>query len=235
MLRIDHAASAQVRAFGDAEPRESGWTPSPSAEVVALSLRWASALLVVFVILYGGLNWVTAQRTARLQLWFDWELAIPLVPWMVWPYLSIFASFFLPMFALDTPRIHALCRRLAVATVISAIAFLLFPAELGYARQESVPGSEAAFRLLHALDLPHNLAPSLHVSWSLVLLLTLRSVSPRWSRFGFDLWLLLLVTSVVFTHQHHVLDVAGGMLVASAAYGSVAADGQWRVLAGRAR
>lgn len=212
-----------------------GWTLSPSPEVVSVSLRWAFALLVLFIAVYGALNWITAQRDDRLRLWLDWELAIPLVPWMVWPYLSIFASFFLPMFALDVARIHTLCRRLAVATVLSGIAFALLPAELGFVRLEAVPGQETAFRLLHTLDLPHNLAPSLHVSWSLLLLLTLRSVSPRWLRVGFDMWLALLVASVLFTHQHHLLDVAGGMLVALAARAAVGVDGRWSILPRRIR
>jgi len=199
-----------------------------------LSLRWAGALLVLFVVVYGGLNWVTSLREDRLQLWFTWELAIPLVPWMVWPYLSIFASFFLPMFALDVPRIRALCLRLAIATVLSGLVFLLFPTELGFTRLDTAPGTTPAFRLIHALDLPHNLAPSLHVSWSLILLLSLRSVSPPWLRTGFDAWLALLIASVVFTHQHHLLDVAGGMLVALAARAAVGPDGRWSIPTRRA-
>lgn len=200
-----------------------------------LSLRGASALLVLFVVVYGGLNWVTSQREDRLQLWFTWELAIPLVPWMVWPYLSIFASFFLPMFALDVPRIRALCLRLAFATALSGLVFLLFPTELGFARLDAVPGTTTAFQLIHALDLPHNLAPSLHVSWSLILLRSLRNVSPAWLRMGFDAWLALLIASVVFTHQHHLLDVAGGMLVALAARAAVGPDGRWSILMRSAR
>jgi len=207
----------------------SGWTLLPDPEVVALSLRWAAALTALFAAIYGSLNWLTAQREHRLQLWFDWELAIPLVPWMVWPYLSLVASFFLPMFALDATRIRALCRRLAFATVVSGLAFLLFPAELGFVRADPVAGHDAAFRFIHALDLPHNLAPSLHVSFSLVLLLTLRSASPSWLRAGFDVWLALLIASVLFTHQHHVLDVAGGMLVALAARAAVRPDGRWSI------
>ncbi|RPI44176.1 MAG: hypothetical protein EHM59_13530, partial [Betaproteobacteria bacterium] len=187
-------------------------------------------LLVLFVTLYGATNWISAQRLDRVRLWFDWELAIPLVPGMVWVYLSLLLSFFLPMFALDEPRIHALCRRLAFATVVSGACFLVFPAELGFTRLAAVPGHESAFRLVHALDLPHNLAPSLHVSWSLVLLSSLRRGSPRWLRPGLDLWLGALIVSVLATHQHHVLDVAGGMLVAFAAYVAVRPDGRWSSL-----
>lgn len=218
--------------FMTADPSNAsrpGWTLRPGAEVVALSLRWAATLCVLFAILYGGVNWVTAQRTDRLRLWFDAELAIPLVPWMVWPYLSLFATFFLPMFALDAARIRTLCRRLMFATATSAVLFLLFPAESGYGRIDAVPGHAAVFALLHAIDLPHNLAPSLHVSWATILLTALREPSPTWLRAGLSAWLTVLVASVVLTHQHHLLDVGGGMLVAWAAHAAIRADGRWNL------
>lgn len=220
----------------DPSPRQPGWTTRPDAEVVALSLRWAAVLLVLFVAVYGGLNWYAEQRDDRHRLWFDWELAaIPLVPWMILPYLSLFASFFLPMFALDAPRIRALCRRLLFATLVSGTVFLLLPADLGFRREAAVPEYGALFGALHALDLPHNLAPSLHVSWTLILLPALRAVSGPWVRAGLDLWAALLVASVLFTHQHHVLDVAGGMLVALAARAAVAPEGHWTILPRRNR
>jgi len=228
MLVSDH--SERERMAAAERSSQSGWTLQPRREIVLLSLRWAGLLLVVFVVVYGATNWLTAQRTDRLRLWFDWELAIPLLPWMVWPYLSLLVSFFLPMFALGADAIHALCRRLALATVISGFCFLLLPGELGFSRSGAVPGHDPAFRLIHMLDLPHNLAPSLHVSWSLVLLLTLRGASPSWVRRGLELWLALLLLSVLFTHQHHLLDVAGGMLVALATRAAIRGDGSWVTL-----
>jgi hypothetical protein len=211
--------------IGLAAPPTCGWTLRPHPAIVARSLRWAAALLVLFLIVYGGLNWLTTRRTDHLSLWFDWELSIPFVPGMVWAYLSIVASFFLPMFALDARGIDALCRRLALATVLSGACFILFPQQLGFHRLGSVAGYEQAFALIHGLDLPHNLAPSLHVSWSLILLLTLARVSTGWLRRAFLLWLALLITSVLLVHQHHVLDVAGGILVALAARIAIRPDG----------
>jgi membrane-associated phospholipid phosphatase len=206
---------------------DSAWTLRPAPGIVKHSLRWALVLLILFVAIYGSTNWVTSLRAERLRLWFEWELAIPLVPWMVWPYLSLVASFFLPMFVLDSARIAGLCRRLAAATVISGVCFLVLPAELGFTRSAPAGDQALAFQFIHALDLPHNLAPSLHVSWSLILLLTLRERSKWLVRRMFEIWLFLLLISVVLTHQHHLLDVLGGMLVALACYVGVRGDGGW--------
>lgn len=202
----------------------SGWIARPPLPVVAYSLRWAGFLTVLFFSVYATTNWVTAQRPERYKLWFDWELAIPLVPWMVWPYLSLVATFFLPMFALRKPAIRVLCRRLSIATVFSGLCFLVLPADLGHTRLATVPDHGPAFAFIHALDLPHNLVPSLHVSWSLILLLALRRASRGWVRRMFEAWLALLLVAVLLTHQHHVLDVLGGILVALGAHALVLGD-----------
>lgn len=210
-----------------------GWTWKPSRADVALSLRWAAFLTVLFFAVYGFCNWFTAQRAARYRLWFDWELGIPFVPEMVWIYLSLFLCFFLPMFALRGPALNALCKRLAFAVVLSGLVFLLLPGEAGFARP--VDGSErlSAFRLIYLFDLPHNLVPSLHISWSALFLGALRGASPPWLRRVLEAWFLALCASVLLVHQHHVLDVAGGLLVAWAAHLAVRDDGTWARTLGR--
>lgn len=194
-----------------------GWTWRPARREIAVSLLWVAVLTPLFVAVYGTTNWVASQRTPLGRFYFDWELQIPFVPQMVWGYLSLFAMFFLPMFALREPALHALCRRLALATVASGIFFLAMPAQLGFARPPSVPGYELVFGSLYLLDRPHNLLPSLHIAWSALLLHALRGASPGWLRRVFEVWFAIVCVSVVLVHQHHVLDVAGGLLVAFAA------------------
>ena len=202
-----------------------GWTLRPARSDVVRSFGWAALLAILFFSVYGFCNWAAAARPTRWRLWFDWELAIPLVPWMVWPYLSLAATFVLPMFALRAPALDALCRRLAAAVIVSGTVFLLLPAEAGFARSADPPN--AAFAFIYSLDLPHNLAPSLHVSWGAILLWSLRDASSGWIRRLFEVWFVVLCTAVLLTHQHHVLDVAGGILVAYAAWRMVRGDGTW--------
>ncbi len=206
----------------------------PERQDVVVSLRWAAFLTFLFLAVYLGCNWITSQRTGLYRLWFDWELKIPFVSAMVWVYLSLFVTFFLPMFALREAALNVLCKRLALAVVASGFLFLLLPAQLGFERPAEVPGQAAAFRLIYLFDLPHNLVPSLHVSWSALILGSLRVVSPPWTRRLLEVWFLLLCAAAVLVHQHHLLDVLGGMLVALGACYAVAGDRTWVRIKGEA-
>ena len=206
----------------------------PERQDVVVSLRWAAFLTFLFLAVYLGCNWITSQRTGLYRLWFDWELKIPFVSAMVWVYLSLFVTFFLPMFTLREAALNVLCKRLALAVVASGFLFLLLPAQLGFERPAEVPGQAAAFRLIYLFDLPHNLVPSLHVSWSALILGSLRVVSPPWTRRLLEVWFLLLCAAAVLVHQHHLLDVLGGMLVALGACYAVAGDRTWVRIKGEA-
>ena len=197
--------------------RADGWTLKPARQDLLVYARWAIFLDVLFIVVYGACNWITSQRSDLLRLYFDWELAIPFTPAMVWVYLSLFALFPLPAFALRAGALRALGRRLCFATLVSGAFFLLLPARLGFERPAIVPEYEIAFAFIHVLDLPHNLVPSLHISWSGLILYSVHAVSARWARRLLELWFGMICAAVVLVHQHHVLDVIGGVLVGYAA------------------
>jgi len=169
-----------------------------------------AALAMLFTVVYGGSNRLASRRQETFRLYFDWELGIPLIPWMAWIYASLFAVFFLPVFCLNRNDLASLARRIALAIVISGVLFLLFPAHLGFARAAE-PG--VLLGLIHALDHPHNLVPSLHVSLSGLVLASLIAPSPPWLRVTFVTWFAMICVSAVLVHQHHVFDVLGGILV----------------------
>ena len=190
------------------------WTLSPGRDRVILYLRLVVLLDALFVAVYGTLNWLTSLRHDALKLFFDWETDIPFVPSMIGAYLSITALFFLPVFALDKDELRLLARRIALAIVISGLAYLLLPSRLGFDRPPHVPGYGPVFRLLYALDGPHNLMPSLHVAYSTLIIASVsRPVTPAWLRRLLSAWLAIICVAAVLVHQHHIVDVVGGMLV----------------------
>ena len=70
--------------------------------------------------------------------------------------------------------------------------------------------------MLFMLDAPHNLAPSLHIVFSTIAVLACAHHAPRPARLGLWAWLMAIAASTLLTHQHHILDVATGLLVAFA-------------------
>ena len=205
----------------------------PARGDVVLSLRWAGLLILLFPSVYWACNQITVQRETHYRLWFDWELQIPFVPGMVWVYLSLFICFFLPMFALREAALNALCRRLLFAVVVSAAFFLMVPAQSGFERPAQVPSYSETFRLIYLFDLPGNCVPSLHVSWSALFIGALREVSPSWLRRALEVWFVALCAAVLLVHQHHLVDVIGGLLVAWMAKVVVDDDGYWAWVKGR--
>jgi membrane-associated phospholipid phosphatase len=200
---------------------QSQWTAHPAPHNLRLTVRCTTMLLILFVIVYGSCNWLTSQRQNRHTLYFNWELGIPLVPEMIWGYLSLFVLFLLPVFCLRQEALVLLARRIAYGIWIAGAVFLLLPAELGFARAAN---TDAVFSVIHALDHPHNLAPSLHVIFSGLILGALGGASPPRLRHVFGGWFVLICAAVILVHQHHLLDVFSGILVTWLVVRAVRAD-----------
>ncbi len=182
-------------------------------------LRLAIPVGLLFAVVYFTLNWLTAQRARHYRLYFDWELSIPFVPAMIYVYASILVLFLLPPVLLRRRAFAALAGAMVVVILVAAASFLLLPAEPGFQRPAQVPGYDAVFQTLYALDQRYNLVPSLHVACSALCIAALLHADPRaLIKLGLLLWAGLLSVSVVLVHQHHLLDVATGWLLGLAAY-----------------
>lgn len=186
--------------------------------------RWSLGLTILFLITYGTTNWLAAQRTTHWRLYFDWELGVPFVPWMIYVYLSFNLLAAWPLFLLDVARIQRFGRTFALATLVAAVAHLAFPADLGWSRAASVP-DYPVFARFFTLDRPFNLVPSLHVGYSALTSMVIWNGSRHvWIRILVASWLGLLICSVFLVHQHHLADVVGGLVLAIISYGWFAKD-----------
>ena len=97
---------------------------------------------------------------------------------------------------------------------IAAVFFILFPTELGFSRTENIEGYEFMYNLLHMIDKPHNLAPSLHITYSALGAYVLSSeIKSKWLKGMIWLWFLLICSSIVLVHQHHLFDIFSGILL----------------------
>ncbi|SNS53676.1 PAP2 superfamily protein [Noviherbaspirillum humi] len=187
------------------------------ADIWQTYLRWVGWISLAFFPAYPFCNWVTAQRENTLSLYLRQELNIPLVPEFIWIYLSMYLMFFAPPFFLGVSSLETLGKRLLAGTLLASASYLVFPSHLGFERiVPADPLYQAVFTGLFAVDKPHNMVPSLHVVFtSIIAFALIGATSSRTLKAGWMVWLLLIIASTLLVHQHHLLDCATGLLLAS--------------------
>jgi membrane-associated phospholipid phosphatase len=181
---------------------------------------WAFWVGIAFFFVYPASNWITSQRNVTYPLYLDAELDIPLIAEFFWVYISMYFLFLLPPFFLNTIQLKSLGKQLVLATIVSGIIFLLIPTELGFERiKPDDMFYSNLFMQLFAIDLPHNLVPSLHIVFSAIISFALLAgIKNMIAKMSVWLWLGLLCLSTLLVHQHHLLDVISGLLVAALFY-----------------
>jgi hypothetical protein len=167
-----------------------------------------------WVIVYHGANWLTSLHGWRVRVHLDAELAIPLVPVFLVPYLSVNLLYLPAPFILRTRReLQALALSLAAVTAVAGVGFLMAPAEVAYPDVDA--GAWAGLlAVTRRMALPHNLVPSLHVAMSCVCVAAYAGKC-RWiGKACLGTWAAAIALSTLLTHQHHLLDVATGLALA---------------------
>jgi len=185
----------------------------PTRDILLTYLVISLLLSIMFVLVYGGMNGLNATRDTHYHWYMDQELSVPLIPGMIYVYLSLEILFLLPLFTMTRAGLERLGKQLAAAIVVSGVLFFLFPTEIGFIRQPGLTAGNPGFELVYWLDKPHNLFPSLHISLSALIVASIFYKGGIFWRGFLGVWLVLLTMSVVLTHQHHLLDIIGGFLV----------------------
>jgi membrane-associated phospholipid phosphatase len=187
-----------------------------SANVWKIYAFWAMWVGVAFFLVYPTCNWLTSLRGEYFSLYFPGELNVPFVPELILIYLSMYVLFAMPPFFLQAAELTALGKQLIAGTLLSGLIFMLLPARLGFVRQVPEGGFFGPlYSNMFAVDMPHNMVPSLHVVFSALILLALAGATTSESRkFFWYGWLFVICTSTMLVHQHHLIDVITGLALA---------------------
>ena len=177
---------------------------------------WGSLCVLLCSVLYLSSNCIADTLLSHHRLYLECEKDIPQVPGMILFYESYFLLVLLSFFGAKSPKsIRALSITMMVSSVIACVIFLLFPGELGFSRTVNIQGFESMFEALHRMDKPHNLYPSLHITFSTISAFTLlRKTHHKPLQVLLILWLMMISLSVILTHQHHLFDIATGFVLA---------------------
>ena len=182
----------------------------------AKALTISVALSIFFLIVYGGCNWITARRANVGTFYFEWERAIPFLPFFILPYMSIDLFFVAAPFLCRTEReLSILAKRITTGIVIAGICFLIFPLRFAFPRPQADGFLGAIFDWFRGMDQPYNLLPSLHAALMLILADVYFRNTRGILRIAIMIWFVLIGLSPVLTYQHHLIDIAGGFVLAT--------------------
>lgn len=186
-------------------------TPGAARRDVLLALGLGAVSVAAYLI-YPVLNHGPDKIFLRTPL----DRAIPLVPVMVIPYLSLIPLLIAAavVFALtDMRRFQAFALAVTLALLAS---YLVYALAQSYVIRPSPTGQgwlTAAVRHVYALDKPYNDFPSLHTALSAIIAVSWLRIHRR-TGVIVTAWCALIIASTVLIHQHYLADIAGGLAVA---------------------
>src|SRR4051812_47491606 len=193
----------------------SAVTGTPISVKPAKALAVSAGLSLLFLVVYGGCNWISAHRASVGVFYFEWERLIPFMPFLIIPYLSIDLFFVAaPFLCRDERELRTFTLRVGIAILFAGLCFLSFPLRFAFARPPAPGWTGLIFDGFRGLDAPYNLLPSLHAALGLFLVnIYLRHCRGIWRLFIL-IWFGLILVSPVLTYQHHVTDIVAGFALA---------------------
>lgn len=175
----------------------------------------AAVTSALFLMFYGGAAFLTSYRQDVGTWYYEWEKAIPFVPAMIIPYMSIDLFFVIAPFVCSTrSELRVLGQRLSAIVIVAAVCFLVYPLELAVERPQPSGFFGSIYTWFTAMDKPFNLCPSMHIALRTVLAVHFGRHCRGLSRVLMNLWFCLIGLSTLLLYQHHFIDVVGGFVLA---------------------
>ncbi|MBH0095345.1 phosphatase PAP2/dual specificity phosphatase family protein [Psychrobacter sp. NZS113] len=190
-------------------------------------LRHLALALSIFYLLY---NVTTLYSVSLYKLYpstihnlaMPFDSAIPFIPAMIVPYSWSLILFVVSFFLVRTStQLSLLSYRLILATIFACLIFYFYPARFSFSRPIPDDWTQFGYQFLQLVDKPFNQLPSLHVSYAILLGVSLWDIAgsrKSWVSGAYRLLLTgictLIALSTVLTYQHHLLDMLGGAVLA---------------------
>ena len=197
-------------------------TPSNLTRFKHLGLALAIFYLLYNLTTFYSVSLYKLYPSQIYNLATPFDSMIPFIPAMIVPYswsLILFvASFFLVR---TSAQLSLLSYRIILATVFACLIFYFYPARFSFSRSIPDDWMQFGYQFLQLVDKPFNQLPSLHVSYAMLLGVSLWDIvasKKRWILAAYRLLLTgictLIALSTVLTYQHHLLDMFGGVVLA---------------------
>lgn len=187
------------------------------------NITWIVCLGLLFFTSYGAVNHLTAYLNTIhpvSSFVLPLESHIPFIPAFIYPYMSIDLLYGLAFFIIAKGRysdekyhliIKGLGLQLLINQLFSLICFLSFPLKFSFSKPDIPPSYNFLFNSLLNFDLPYNQTPSLHISILVILMVFYNQhLISQWLKWFLNCWFILIGLSVLFTYQHHIIDLFMG-------------------------
>jgi membrane-associated phospholipid phosphatase len=170
-----------------------------------------------FAFVYAGADYLTGLHQYRVPLYHSAELSIPLIPAMTVFYNSLHLIYAVAPFILRArPEMNALALVWFLMTLVGGVFFFIIPFDPGFSLPDSSQMGmwRGMFEFADNANLRFNCCPSLHVAWGVATLDVYARSAARTTRVLLWSWAAGLSLSTLVLHQHHVIDVVGGLVLA---------------------
>jgi membrane-associated phospholipid phosphatase len=194
----------------------------PGLASLRFSLPLSYLFSKIFFSIYGGASLLARLRGARPDFHFSWELKLPFVPSLSIVYLTVPLLLLLTPFILRTWRSFTpFFLTLTAETLVGGLFFLLLPMTQAYPERVATGFFGGVFKFADRMNLDYNEFPSLHIAFAVTAALVFGRRCGWLGRTLFFLWAVGVIVSTLFLHEHHLLDVIGGAVLALAAVATV--------------
>ncbi len=183
--------------------------------LAAFKAQWrAVALGGVSFVAYFGTGHIPGL-TAHAVPYLGIDRAIPLLPWTIFGYVSLYPLLLANLIYL-VPHPQALRPVLNAVMLANLIAGTIF---IVYRTQVTRPPLQYTFgwqllALIWGLDPPYNALPSLHTAYSVLIAWTHIKLRSRYWPLVV-VWCMIIIATTLTTKQHQVLDLVGGAALAA--------------------
>lgn len=167
--------------------------------------------LLSFITFFYGNEWIAINKDKVYIFAFQWEINTPYLRYFFFVYYGIFIlPMLVPFFVKRRKDLVILTKQIIFANLISGIFFFFFTTQSIY----PPPSQKNLFwDFTIAITGKYNLFPSLHVTLSLLLIKVFIYYSKKNIKIILTILAILLILSTLFTHQHHLLDIIGSIIL----------------------
>lgn len=189
--------------------------------------------LLKFILIYGifyiiGFFWLEGRNVELNMVYSRWDSVIPFCEYFVIPYFSWFVyMLFTFIYFLFCCKDHQESKKYIASFCIGMSIFLLvsYIYPNGHNLRPELTGDSIFIKiveLLHWIDTPTNVLPSMHVYVTVACSIALLRQEALCSRKEFKMcvwvWSILIILSTLFLKQHSVVDVIYALLLNMVCY-----------------